>query len=117
MLAKTPDVCVACHKDMKERMAKEKVHQPADDCSTCHQPHDAVQEKLLVQPVFQICEQCHDVKDKAFAASHIGIEAKSIACASCHDPHSSKDPKFFKPVVHPPFAGRQCDACHVTGGK
>jgi hypothetical protein len=35
-------------------------------------------------------------------------------CKSCHDPHASKDPKFFKGVVHPPFAGRSCEDCHLV---
>ena len=33
---------------------------------------------------------------------------------SCHDPHASKDPKFFKASVHPPFAARDCGTCHVV---
>jgi hypothetical protein len=35
-------------------------------------------------------------------------------CRSCHDPHSSTDPKFFKSHIHPPFAGRSCDECHIV---
>ncbi len=38
-------------------------------------------------------------------------------CVSCHDPHYSKDPKFFKARQHAPFAGRQCDACHAVPKK
>jgi hypothetical protein len=34
-------------------------------------------------------------------------------CRNCHDPHASKDPKFFKSVVHAPFAGRSCEECHI----
>ena len=40
-----------------------------------------------------------------------------MACASCHDPHASKDPKLFKPVGHAPFMARQCEACHTAGGN
>ena len=42
-LAKAPDLCFTCHKAMKEKMAKEKVHSPAEDCLNCHSPHYSVQ--------------------------------------------------------------------------
>jgi hypothetical protein len=37
-----------------------------------------------------------------------------IDCRKCHDPHASKDPKFFKANLHPPFAGGSCEDCHVV---
>jgi len=40
-----------------------------------------------------------------------------VACMSCHDPHASKDPKFFKSNVHPPFDARDCETCHLTEKK
>jgi hypothetical protein len=38
-----------------------------------------------------------------------------VNCVSCHTPHTSKNVKLFKKNEHPPFAARQCDACHATG--
>jgi hypothetical protein len=35
-------------------------------------------------------------------------------CRSCHDPHASKDPKYFKEKMHPPFVSRSCEACHIV---
>jgi hypothetical protein len=35
-------------------------------------------------------------------------------CMSCHAPHASKDPKFFNEMIHPPFAGRYCEECHIV---
>ena len=46
--------------------------------------------------------------------AHLGLDAGVIHCMSCHDPHASKDPKFFKAQIHPPFAARDCDSCHVV---
>ncbi len=117
LLAKAPDLCFTCHKAMKEKMAKEKVHSPAEDCLNCHSPHYSVQKALATQPVAELCGQCHDVKDAKFSKAHLGIDPKNINCISCHNPHSSKDPKFFKAVEHAPFAGRSCDACHVAPAK
>jgi predicted CXXCH cytochrome family protein len=115
MLAKTPDVCTTCHKTMKQKIAAEKAHSPADDCLTCHAPHASAQPRLATQPVLELCGQCHEAKDKAFASAHLGIAAKDMSCASCHDPHSSKDAKFFKATVHAPFRARECNSCHNTG--
>jgi predicted CXXCH cytochrome family protein len=99
---------------MKEKMAKEKVHSPAEDCLSCHQPHFAAQLHLAAQPVGELCAQCHDTKDAKFSKAHLSIDPKNMNCVSCHSPHSSKDPKFFKAVEHAPFSGRACDACHTA---
>jgi predicted CXXCH cytochrome family protein len=64
-----------------------------------------------------VCEQCHSPTEKAFVSAHLGIDARKVACASCHDPHSSKDPKMFKKVGHPPFVARQCDGCHTVSSS
>jgi predicted CXXCH cytochrome family protein len=115
LLAQTPDVCLACHKDLKERMGKETAHPPAaGDCLVCHKPHGSPQDRLLVQPILEICSQCHDVKADSFKSAHIYIDATVMNCRSCHDPHSSADPKLFKSHVHAPFAGRSCDECHIV---
>ena len=84
-----------------------------DDCQTCHKPHFAAQRALLVEPVQSICAQCHEVGKAPFAKAHLGINPADMDCMSCHNPHASKDPKFFKDVIHPPFAGRTCDDCHI----
>jgi predicted CXXCH cytochrome family protein len=112
MLAQGPDLCFTCHKPVKDRMAAGKMHPPADDCLTCHQPHTSAEPKLVGQPVRELCWQCHDAKDAAFGTAHLGIDPQTLTCMKCHDPHASKDAKLFKSVLHPPFAARQCDACH-----
>jgi predicted CXXCH cytochrome family protein len=115
LLAQAPDICLACHKDLKERMGKETVHPPAaGDCLVCHRPHGSPGESLLAQAVSEICSQCHDVKADSFKRAHIYIDASVMNCRNCHDPHASKDPKFFKENVHAPFAGRSCDDCHIV---
>jgi predicted CXXCH cytochrome family protein len=102
---------------MKDKLARQKAHQPTDDCLTCHRPHAAAEKHLLSQPIGTLCDQCHEGKGKAFGEAHLGIDARRIRCATCHDPHASKDPKFFRSVQHAPFAARQCDSCHVTGKR
>ena len=84
-------------------------------CLTCHKAHAAKEAKLLGEPISQVCEQCHAAGETDFKEAHLGIDAKRMACASCHDPHSSKDQMMFKQVTHPPFVARQCDSCHALG--
>ena len=95
----------------------QKSHSPVEGCLTCHRPHGAGEPKLTVEPIADLCAQCHDLKDKEFATAHLGIDAKLVRCMSCHDPHSSPDPKFFKGAMHPPFAARECATCHVVPKK
>jgi len=118
LLAEGPDLCLSCHKTMKARMEKERNHPPAaSDCLQCHKPHFSSEGTLLSQPIKLLCGDCHDVKDSAFSTAHIGIDADVIDCRTCHNPHSSSDPKFFKDTIHPPFAARTCEECHIVGGK
>jgi CO dehydrogenase/acetyl-CoA synthase gamma subunit (corrinoid Fe-S protein) len=70
-----------------------------------------------VQPLQTLCGECHDLKGADFAKAHIDIKASLMDCRDCHDPHASKDPKLFKEVIHPPFAARSCEDCHITGEK
>jgi predicted CXXCH cytochrome family protein len=118
MLASGPDLCLTCHKSLKDRFAAEKSHGPVkSDCFTCHAPHLSKQKSLAVMPVTELCNQCHDLKKASFTNGHLGIDPNAMTCLNCHDPHASKDPKFFKDKVHAPFAGRTCDECHIVGIK
>jgi predicted CXXCH cytochrome family protein len=112
LLGTSPDLCLSCHKKMKDKIASETAHRPVDDCLSCHKPHGSPEARLVSQPVNELCGQCHDGGDKSFAEHHLSIDPQKMRCISCHNPHSSKDPKFFKATVHAPFAARQCDACH-----
>jgi predicted CXXCH cytochrome family protein len=115
LLAESPDVCFTCHKELKTKLETQKVHQPARrDCLRCHKPHVSVESSLLAQPQRAVCGECHNLKDDSFVRSHIGIDPEAMNCMSCHSPHASKDPKLFKDMIHPPFAARSCDECHVV---
>jgi predicted CXXCH cytochrome family protein len=83
------------------------------DCERCHRPHFSAQESLLTQAIQPTCLECHNPQRASFSNAHVKIDAKVMDCRSCHDPHASKDPKFFKATVHMPFASRACDECHL----
>ena len=115
LLTTGPDLCLTCHTDLKDKMANEREHAPAgQDCLTCHQAHFAEVKPLLNEPQHQLCAQCHETDDDSFKKAHIGIKAEVMNCVQCHNPHASKDPQFFKDVMHAPFAARTCEPCHVV---
>jgi predicted CXXCH cytochrome family protein len=115
LLAMSPDLCLTCHKNVQNKVKTEKAHPPAlADCQRCHMPHTSAEPSLLTEPIHDLCGACHNLKDDEFKKAHINIDASVIDCRTCHDPHASKDPKFFKDNIHPPFAGRTCEDCHVV---
>jgi len=117
LLAKSFDLCLSCHETLQERMAEERVHDPAeDDCLTCHDAHHSIQPSLLNAALHDLCGDCHDLnEDEDFQEAHLSIDAAVMNCVRCHAPHVSKDRRFFKPEMHSPFAKRDCTECHLGG--
>jgi predicted CXXCH cytochrome family protein len=116
MLAEEPEVCMACHTALGERLRTEHRHAPVENCGDCHEPHFSKEGKLLHASQHETCTQCHDTSDVAFGRAHLGIDPTGMNCVRCHDPHASKDPHLFRREVHAPFAGQACDECHVVSG-
>jgi predicted CXXCH cytochrome family protein len=142
LLANYPDLCLSCHTDLKARMYPQTVdsaaggqaggagsttdpetgdaviyvHAPSDiqNCNICHKPHFAAELDLIVKPIQPLCADCHDYQEPSFRQAHIDANANKMDCRMCHDSHTSTDPKFFKTVMHQPFADRACKDCHIT---
>ena len=52
------DTCFTCH--MEKRGPFVRKHEPAEDCTICHNPHGTSTENLLkIRPPF-LCQQCHE---------------------------------------------------------
>jgi predicted CXXCH cytochrome family protein len=113
---KPKDLCLNCHVTLSEKMKKPdaRVHPPIvdGDCGLCHKPHESQQPKLLQASLGELCATCHEVEAPKFVKAHGEIQVKGTACTECHDPHAAEGPGLFHPVVHKPFAGRVCTACH-----
>jgi predicted CXXCH cytochrome family protein len=100
-------LCFTCHGDIEERMEAEVVHAAAeDDCLTCHDPHI----RLNLEDEPELCGDCHDYSDDAFADRHLGLTPQF--CSNCHDPHGSAQEKLIREEGHPPFDDRDCEICH-----
>jgi predicted CXXCH cytochrome family protein len=109
------ELCLGCHSTLADVMDKPDtlIHSPAEgDCGLCHQPHESAQPKLLQDSQSDLCAMCHDTADPKVVQAHGEIQVKGTTCTGCHNPHASEGSGLFHPVVHKPFAGKVCTACH-----
>lgn len=77
-------VCYQCHDRMD---GKKIVHGPlgGGDCTSCHDPHGALNPALTVANAEGLCVRCHD---QPSSQKHLR-ESKAVGCVTCHEPHSS----------------------------
>ncbi len=127
-----PALCFQCHTDFGKMKY---VHPPVKDgmCTTCHNPHDSNQPKLLTEPQKELCSSCHP--DKTDAKYEHGPAATGD-CIFCHNPHASNNTHLTikegpalcfvchgdfeavlkKKYVHPAI-NMGCTACHNPHGS
>jgi predicted CXXCH cytochrome family protein len=79
------DLCKNCH---SIDVAKKVVHDPVrkGECTSCHDPHESAEPKLLVQPKESLCSMCHSEKTNL---KYMHGPAATGDCTECHVPHSS----------------------------
>jgi predicted CXXCH cytochrome family protein len=108
-----PALCLMCHDDLASAASGEldAPHYPVtDSCLGCHGPHSG-EERLLVSPVPELCNACHDAAD--LGESHGGQITPATDCRGCHAPHGSANPSMLMGAhLHPPFADGACAGCH-----
>jgi DmsE family decaheme c-type cytochrome len=103
------EVCRQCHlRQAAQQMnnAHMPVREGKMDCTSCHNPHGTVTEKLLkANSLNDTCFQCHADKRGPFLWEHSPVVE---SCANCHSPHGSNHENmllFPKP--------RLCQQCHI----
>ncbi|MDH4155925.1 MAG: hypothetical protein OEW00_01435 [candidate division Zixibacteria bacterium] len=85
-------ICHDCHPEQAgpfpyEHAAVNAYSVEGGSCMECHRPHGSPNDRLLSQPISQLCRQCHMVPRHRLA--HGGIYA-GYDCRSCHiDVHGS----------------------------
>ena len=110
-LADPPDLCTGCHADIGERIGSEAtVHDAAEDCTDCHDPHGGNGEALLLEvededDLKPLCFQCHD--EELIGEEYAHGPAEQGECAVCHDPHASAEPSLLREEVV-----ELCGECH-----
>ncbi len=95
LAAEPPELCFMCHDDMTE--GKATVHPPVADgeCTTCHNPHQSDNPRMLELPLAELCVMCHaDAPYTGDKVTH-GPVAKG-QCIQCHDPHAGDRDRMLK---------------------
>lgn len=107
MGAANPDTCTRCHQQKADMLRPGHAHQiggpHAFRCETCHDPHGNVKPEMRTDQ----CLNCHKSHPQWQGSKHA---AAGVACADCHNPHSSA-----------PSAGaadpKTCYKCHQQYGE
>lgn len=111
-----PDLCIGCHPGVADAAGGKLAftHAPVRDaCSNCHRPHASDEPRLLKDPARDLCLSCHEA-DRVAKAHPVPLGRTE--CGACHAPHgSSVKGMLAGEVVHAPFGGGSCEACHQQG--
>jgi predicted CXXCH cytochrome family protein len=96
--AKSNDLCVTCHSEQAETIAKAKVsHAGAQgDCIDCHSPHAGKSRELLKPDPVNVCLPCHDPVATDLKKAHPHEPAVVEGCQTCHLAHGGDDPKLLR---------------------
>lgn len=106
------DLCLMCHTQMEENMAKAKFQHEAvkQDCASCHDPHASQFPMMVKQEPVALCTSCHEpVKQAALAATHKHkVVTEGDACLYCHTAHGGDLDNLMKtePI-------KVCMQCHA----
>jgi predicted CXXCH cytochrome family protein len=114
-------------------------HQPVEngECTSCHNPHQSDNKKLVAKAGAKLCYECHDDLQQAIAKAPFKHDpAGNGECAACHNPHQSGEAALLlkdgrqlcfecheekdmdKVGAHAQTSGQACASCHDPhGGK
>jgi DmsE family decaheme c-type cytochrome len=131
LVAKEPDLCFNCHRDIRAQTNKQSRH-PVNEkfvshqkltCSSCHdtmgsfvaEPVDSFSTRigtrtgkmLRADSVNELCYKCHAEKRGPFMWEHPPVQEN---CLVCHESHGSNHSKLLSRKV--PLL---CQSCHIDG--
>ena len=121
LVVKVPDICFSCHD--RSGFVRKNVHYPVKEgmCITCHNPHaseymfllNKIDNRMCLECHFEVIKSPHAIVGFSTAGHPIGgvrrtrdgkeksvsdpmRKGKIFYCGSCHDPHSSENPRLFR---------------------
>jgi DmsE family decaheme c-type cytochrome len=107
-MARQPDVCFGCHRDVKSQVSKLSHHPILEgkvSCSSCHNAHGTLTPHLVnAETLNELCYSCHAEKRGPFVWEHSPVEE---SCANCHTPHGSRQAKMLIQKLP-----NLCQECH-----
>ena len=83
-------LCTKCHEDFGKEWTHWHGPVAAWACTECHSAHETMYKGLLLKPVVELCDKCHDTDTPAFTADNDAHAEKEI-CTLCHNPHGGGD--------------------------
>jgi predicted CXXCH cytochrome family protein len=109
--ANDPQLCTACHSDVKPQFSMpfhHKVLEGAMRCSDCHNPHGGFELKQTRLSIGSdaACIKCHADKQGPFTYEHAPV--KTEGCTACHTPHGSANPRLLRYAA----VNQLCLTCH-----
>jgi predicted CXXCH cytochrome family protein len=112
--ANVNDVCFQCHEDVKLVMARKYKHKPSvENCTDCHNSHNANIPGNLYTDMVTMCTKCHVGIKKQLANGKVQHDAvtKDKKCSNCHNPHAANVQAL---LIRLPFD--LCVNCHSKDG-
>jgi predicted CXXCH cytochrome family protein len=109
--------CHQCHEphaSARRGLFRESVHAPfeAGDCTTCHPGPGASNPFATVEPIDQLCGDCHEeTVELSREASFPHVSAGGGSCVSCHNPHTGDGSGLLEAEPQ-----ALCTGCHDPGG-
>ncbi|MGA1795625.1 MAG: cytochrome c3 family protein [bacterium] len=126
------EVCLDCHPGLKEELGKGIPHKPcaSRECISCHSPHVADNEFLLLVDGAELCYGCHPSSRSRADEKVVHVPFEQGECLKCHEPHVSpyadllrskgrevchqchdREP-FQRKHIHKPVEEGNCAICH-----
>ncbi len=109
------ELCYGCHEAIEQAMKQSRVAHAAveDDCTYCHNPHNAAYRMLLIDKVPKLCADCHE--EVWTEATESPVRHASVVsgdgCLNCHSPHASNVDSLLKGLAYD-----LCVDCHSDDG-
>ena len=103
-----PEQCLSCHESVRAELGRSGVHQPAQDCSQCHQGHGSEHVALLRAPPADQCLSCHTELATRMRHEELHRPVSQGLCLQCHEAHGSDHGSL---LTEEPAA--QCTGCHA----
>jgi DmsE family decaheme c-type cytochrome len=109
--ANEQELCATCHRNVVNKLNRTS-HMPVREgkmaCSSCHNPHGTVNQRLLKTgtTLNESCISCHAEKRGPVLWEHAPVVD---SCVNCHDPHGSNNERMLS--AKQPYI---CQRCHVT---
>lgn len=96
--ASAKELCLTCHSDKADQIAKAKVQHPgaAGECTDCHNPHAGSTPGFVQPDPVSACLTCHSDQAELQKKHNLHQPAFQQGCATCHEPHGGENQHLLR---------------------